>query len=190
MRYLLHLLVFFSLAAAVGLGLTGLAVNRNLMFGEVREGAWVAYPSVGSIQADPYARASVARRGRIPLALGDGLEFVAALDDGGAPLRRDCVYAVKGAGLPARYWTIAAQATSGVDNSTGRSAFTSAELLREEGGAYLITVSARARPGNWLASDGAGPFRLVLRLYDTPLATRGAQASALPFPTVTKVSCR
>lgn len=188
MRYLLNLLVFFGLAAAIGLGLTGLAVSRNVMFGEVKVGSWAAYPSIGSTQPDPYARASIARRGRIPLALGDGLEFTASEDSEERPLRPDCEYRLSGSTLPARYWTVALQTSARPDAAPGRQAYTSAELLRQENGGYVITIAPRARPGNWLASGHGGALRVMLRLYDTPLTTRSAQSS-IAFPTIERVAC-
>ena len=52
-----------------------------------------------------------------------------------------------------------------------------------------MTVSPRARPGNWLPVDpAAGGIRLVLRLYDTPIATGGKLADA-EMPKVERVSC-
>ncbi|GGE36961.1 membrane protein [Agaricicola taiwanensis] len=187
MRYLLNLLIFFGLAGAIGLGLTGLAVNRNIMLGEVRVGPWVAFPSIGTSEPDPYARASIARRGRIPLAVGDGLEFSAATDSSGEPLRGTCRYAVEGASVPARYWTIAVQTTREF-LPQARHALTSVELLRRENGNFIVNVANGAQAGNWIATPESGPFLLVLRLYDTPLAA-GPSAGAVAFPQIRQVAC-
>lgn len=187
MRYLLHLLLFFGLAGAIGLGLTGVAVNRNLMIGEVRIGPWVAFPSIGTADPDPYARASIARRGRVPLALGDGIEFQATEDSTGDALSGTCAYDVSGGNIPARYWTIAVQSAS-LATSPGRSALTSVELLRRESGSFIITAAPSARPANWIATPRNAPFTLVLRLYDTPLSSRSAGANTV-FPVITKGDC-
>lgn len=187
MRYLLHLLLFFGLAGAIGLGLTGVAVNRNLMFGEVRIGAWVAFPSIGTANPDPYARASIARRGRIPLALGDGIEFQAMQDSSGDALSGSCSYEIQGGSIPARYWTMAVQSAS-LATSPGRNALTSVELLRQENGNFSISAAASARPANWIATPRNAPFTLVLRLYDTPLSSRSVGANTV-FPRITKGDC-
>jgi hypothetical protein len=180
-------MIFFGLAGAIGLGLTGLAVNRNIMFGEVRIGPWVAFPSTGTAEPDPYARASIARRGRIPLALGDGLEFTATDDSSGEALRGNCSYTIEGANVPARYWTLAVQSVQ-APMPQARQAFTSVELLRRETGAFTITAARDARSGNWVATPAEASFSLVLRLYDTPLTTRSA-VGAPEFPRISRVAC-
>lgn len=191
MRYLVELLIFFGLAGAIGLGLTGLAVDRDVMFGQLQIGQWIAVPGAGSPEPDPYARASMARRGRVPLALGDGLELFAQSDDTGEPLRLGCEYEISGGSMPARYWTLALMEPSGqaVATPLGRAGFTSHELLRREDGSYSITLAPQARPGNWLSSNGTGHFRLALRLYDTPLTTRTERTGTTSFPSIRKVSC-
>ena len=50
-----------------------------------------------------------------------------------------------------------------------------------------IFLAPEARAGNWLPSGGAPQVRLILRLYDTPIAT--TISAATPMPAVTKQGC-
>ncbi len=191
MRYLFDLILFFCVAAVVGLGLTGLAVSRGVMFGGVTSGPWTAYPATGTPQPDPYARASIARRGRAPLALGDGLEFRSETDDDGERLTRNCDYLIEGGEPAARFWTISLHTRDGADpvNLAGRTGFSSRELLRDERGGFRILIAGEARPGNWLPAPTVD-FLAVLRLYDTPLSTGGVRTATLEFPTIRRIDCR
>src|SRR5215211_6671927 len=67
-------LVVYAAAIALGLGVSSayFAVQGDYPLGAIRVGAWVAWPKVGSRSADPYSRAIMARRGEIPLAVGEG----------------------------------------------------------------------------------------------------------------------
>ncbi len=75
MRLLLGSLFAFVVAALVGLGSTYFALTRGAAFGALTIGSWTAWPKTGTIDADPYARATIARTGRLPMALGDGVSF-------------------------------------------------------------------------------------------------------------------
>ena len=75
-------LLVYALALGGGLGV-GSAVGilgADYPFGRVRVGPWTAWPQSGSREADPYMRAIIARRGDLPLGLGEGL---ALTRDGG-----------------------------------------------------------------------------------------------------------
>ena len=95
-RLLLGTLFALVVAAVVGLGATYLALTRGAAFGALRIGSWTAWPKTGTQDADPYARASIARSGRLPIALGDGLTFIAKTDDNGRPLDGRCDVVVVG----------------------------------------------------------------------------------------------
>lgn len=75
MRLLFGSLLAFLIAAALGLGTTWFTLSRGTAFGAVRIGAWVAYPRTGTRNIDPYARASIARSGELPIGSGDGVSF-------------------------------------------------------------------------------------------------------------------
>src|ERR1700724_4035519 len=71
------------LAAAIGLGATWLTITRGVAFGSLTIGAWTAWPKSGSVDIDPFARATLARTGELPVGVGDGVAFYAHTDAAG-----------------------------------------------------------------------------------------------------------
>jgi hypothetical protein len=179
------------LAAAVGLGATWLTLTHGVAFGALNIGAWTAWPKNGSVDIDPYARATIARTGELPIGVGDGVAFYARSDDAGNTLDGRCTFVVAGLTPAARYWTLTLYDTQGrlVANTIDRHGFTSAEILRETGGRFAITIGPRARPGNWLPSGGVEQFVLAWRLYDTPIGVASLSTKEGPMPAITRRSC-
>jgi hypothetical protein len=190
-RLLAGLLLSFVVAAGIGLGSTWYALTQNLSFGALELGAWKGYPRNGTTGIDPYARAVIARNGELPVGSGDGVTFTAAADDDGRPLDGRCDVVVRGTTPPARYFTMTLYTSSGqlVANSLGRHGFTSQELVRDASGEFEITVSPRARPGNWLPTGGIDNYVLMLRFYDTSLgiATRAGREAPMPAIRSTRI---
>ncbi len=184
------LLIIYALALslAVGLGTAYWAVSGDYPLGGHRIGAWTVWPRVGSREVDPYARAVMARTGAIPLGVGEGLALVATIDDLGRPLDARCAYRIGSVVPPARYWTLALY--DGLNPSADRRrGFTSAEILREADGGFFITIGPEARSGNWIPTAEAGPVRLVLRLYDTPVAASSAALDRNALPAIEQLEC-
>jgi hypothetical protein len=183
-RLLTGLLLSFIVAAGIGLGSTWYALTQNLSFGALELGAWKGYPRNGTVGIDPYARAVIARNGELPVGSGDGVTFTAAADDNAHPLDGRCDVVVSGTTPAARYFTLTLYTPSGelVANSLERHGFTSQELVRDASGEFEITVSPRARPGNWLPTGGIDSYILMLRFYDTSLgiATRAGREAPMP----------
>jgi hypothetical protein len=190
MRLLIDIALAVVIAAVVGITSAWFAVERGRLFGAVHVGAWTAWPQEGSVDADPYSLAMLARTGEVPLGAGEGLSFTADSDSAGAPLSGRCAYAVAGETPPARMWTLTAYDPAGrlMVNVARRPGFHSREIVRKADGTFLITVAASASPGNWLPIAPVGRFSLVFRLYDTPTAT-GSQIADLVMPEIRKVSC-
>lgn len=177
MRDFLRVVVVLAVGLLGGVAISLYALSRPSPFDTVRLGAWALAAHAGSMDADPYTRATLARTGEIPLALGEGLQWVARADDEGRKLDARCDYEVGPRTPAARYWTMSVVDPGGfpIANPAGRAGFRSSEVIREGDGDFLIRVSAEAQPGNWLPVGAPGPFALVLRLYDAPLgATPGA----------------
>ena len=61
MRLLTGTLFALAVAAVVGLGMTYFALSRGAAFGALPIESWMAWPKTGTMDADPYARASIAR---------------------------------------------------------------------------------------------------------------------------------
>ncbi len=188
---LARVLAVFTIAAVVGLGGTWFAIDSGAGFGAVRIGPWVAYPRNGSVDADPYSRAVVARSGIMPLGLGEGLAFTARRDGAGNPLIGGCEYRIAGFVPPTRYWTLSAETPAGalIANPASRHGFTSGEIVRGPDGSFVITVAPTARPGNWLPVPSKERFDLVLRLYDTPISGTSTVIDPARMPTITRVAC-
>jgi hypothetical protein len=190
-RLLIGLFLSFAVAAGIGLGSTWYALTQNLSFGALELGAWKGYPRNGTTGIDPYARAVIARNGELPVGSGDGVAFATGTDDDGRALDGRCDVVVRGTTPPARYFTMTLYTSSGqlVANSLGRHGFTSQELVRDASGEFEITVSPRARPGNWLPTGGIDSYVLMLRFYDTSLgiATRAGREAPMPAIRSTRI---
>jgi hypothetical protein len=186
-------LVAYAIAIALlaGFGSAYWVLNGEYPVGSVRVGPWMTWPKIGSRDADPYARAVVARSGDVPLGLGEGLAFVASADNSGRALDATCAYRVGSVTPQARYWTLTIYDTDGRPARTdlGRSGATSAEILRRDDGSFLIELSRTVRPGNWLQLPSSGPFTLMLRLYDTPVAAGSAALDARVLPGIERLEC-
>lgn len=175
----------------IGLVATYYAVERGVGFGAVHAGPWTGFPKSGSSDADPYARAVVSRTAEIPLGLAEGLTFIAQIDERGEKLDPRCDYTVRGPVPVARDWTMMLTDPQGalIDNDARFYGFTSAAILRTEDGAFTITISRAARPGNWLPLGQAKEFEIVLHLYDTPVSATAAALDGAAMPSITRGRC-
>ncbi len=187
-RFVLELLVTLVIALALGLASAWYMVDAPRI--GIGVGAWKAIPAISSEIADPYSRARIARTGEIALGAGEGIVFVAEEDDQGGGLDGGCEYTVSGETPTARLWTLTAIDGEGrlAAAITGRVSLTSREILRDLDGRFTVAVSATGRPGNWLPTNREGRFRLVMRLYDTPLAL--SPGNGMVMPRIERGSCR
>jgi hypothetical protein len=190
-RLLFGTLFGLAVAAVVGLALTYYAIARGTPFGGLTIDSWTAWPKSGTTDADPYARASIARSGRLPTAMGDGVSFTLTSDDDGKTLDGRCEVVLSGVTPTARFWTLTLYNLDGalVANSTNRYGFTSQEIVRHADGSFEIVVAPRASPGNWLPTGGVERYELVLRLYDTAVGVSTKAGREVPMPGVTTRSC-
>jgi len=191
-RLLLGSLFALLVAAVVGLGTTWLALSRGVAFGAIPIGSWTAWPRTGTPDVDPYARATIARTGELPVGSGDGVAFLARNDDVGRPLDGRCDVLVNGTTPQARFWTLTLYDATGrlVGNSVERHGFTSQEIVRQPNGSFDIVIAPRARSGNWLPTNGIDSYILVLRLYDTPVGVATRASREAPMPAIAVQSCR
>ena len=191
MRLLLGSLFALAVAAIVGLGATYLALTRGAAFSALSIGSWTARPKIGTIDADPYARATIARTGQLPIALGDGVSFTAQADDNGKLLDGRCDVVLSGVTPAARFWTLTLYNADGelVANSVNRYGFTSQEIVRRADGSFEIVVAPRANPGNWLPTGGVERYALLLRFYDTAVGVSTKAGREVPMPAIDARSC-
>ncbi len=192
MRLLVGSLFAFTLAALVGLGATWLTLTRGVAFGAITIGSWTAWPRTGTADADPYARAAIARTGQLPVGLGDGVSFTAQQDDTGKVLDGRCDVTVAGITPAARFWTLTLYSADGklIANSMNRYGFTSQEIVRNADGSFAVTIAPRASVGNWLPTGGVERYLLVLRLYDTPVGVATRAGREAPMPQISTTECR
>lgn len=191
MRLLFGTLFGLAVAAIVGLGLTYFALTRGAAFGGLSIESWTAWPKTGTVDADPYARASIARNGRLPTALGDGVSFTVQSDDNGKILDGRCDVVLSGITPTARFWTLTLYNSDGglVANSVNRYGFTSQEIVRRADGSFEIVVGPRANSGNWLPTGGVERYQLQLRLYDTAVGVSTKAGREVPMPAVITRGC-
>jgi hypothetical protein len=184
------LLTALTIGTLSGLGLTWLTVSSGAGLDHIEVGPWKAWPQIGTQDADRYARASVARSGELPLAAGEGLAFTARTDSEGSRLDGRCRYRIEGISPPARWWTITLYDKSDqlYANPANRYGFSSAEVLRAADGTASMRVGSQPQPGNWLPSPEA-PFRLVLRLYDTPISSGLGTEETVSLPEIVSEGC-
>lgn len=191
MIHIIGFLVALAIAVSAGLGATYIAVMRGHGFEAISARAWRAWPKEGTPDADPYAKAVIARSGRIPLSPGEGLVLEADHDDAGEPLQSGCTYRVAGDLPPARIWTLTAYDREGSfgDNPAHRYSFTSTEIVRDATGRFEILLSPQVQPGNWLPLSHSKGLVIVLRLYDTPLGAGAARIEARAVPVIERMGC-
>lgn len=159
--------------------------------GDVRLGAWTHQPRAAYADADPYTRARRARDGVSPLSQAEGLSFIARRDASGEPLRPTCDYVIAGRPLAARLWTLSVLTPDGrpAHAPAGPASISSAEIVRDQEGRFMVLASAKARPGNWLALPDEERFVLLLRLYDTTGSATAGVLSADQLPTLRPERC-
>jgi hypothetical protein len=190
-RLLFVALLALALAAAVGLGSTWMTTTRGTEFGTLTIGAWTARPRIGTVDIDPYSRATITRNGELPIGTGDGIAFMARADDNKKPLDGRCDVVVSGVTPPARFWTLTLYDNKGhlVANTLQRYGFTSEEIVRGADGGFEVHIASRARSGNWLPTGGIERYTLMLRLYDTPVGVATRNKRDAPMPAVATAGC-
>ena len=191
MRLLFVTLLALVIAAAVGVGATWMTTTRGTELGTLTIGAWTARPRIGTVDIDPYSRATITRNGELPIGTGDGIAFMANADDKKKPLDGRCDVVVSGVTPPARFWTLALYDSKGrlVANSLQRYGFTSEEIIRGADGSFEVRIASRSRAGNWLPTGGIERYALMLRLYDTPVGVATRTPRDAPMPSIATAGC-
>ena len=191
MRLIFVVILAMAIATATGLGLTWSTATRGVDIGTLTIGPWTARPWIGTSDIDPYARASIARSGELPIGAGDGITFRAAADSDGKKLDGRCDVVVSGITPPARFWTLTLYDTKGrlVANALSRYGFTSQEVVRAADGSFTVHIAPRARSGNWLPTGGINRYQLLLRLYDTPVGVATRSQKDAPLPSISMAGC-
>lgn len=187
-------LIFAALSLVLGLGSARHMVDSGFVLVISRAGPWQSWVHAGSLTADPYTRAHIARSGQLPITSASGLTYFATTDGKGRTLHSDCEYEIVARPLSAVWWTIAVFDSYGklVPNKASRHAFSSQSLTILPDQTQRIVLAPEARPGHWLPSGDVGDLTLVLRII-RPLAVEGGEITsrvdADTLPRIRRVKC-
>jgi hypothetical protein len=185
--------VFIGIAVVGGIGSAWVMMHDGSRLTTVRQGAWVAWPSAGKVDADPYTRAHTVRLGLLPMNPSLALTYHARTDETGKRIHSSCDYAIDLAGFDAQWWSIAAFDDNGqsIRNSAQRYAYNTATTMRDGTGAARIVLARDARPGNWLPTAGAGNVTLSFTIQDPKWTQQSVedQGKQRVLPVVRKTGC-
>jgi len=193
-RVLFQIAFVMSIGFFLGGGSAWYSIQRSHGIGAINIGSWTAWPYSGGSNADPYTVARVTSDSTIPLGAAEGLAFETSQDSEGNRLRLECNYLLEGNTPKARLWTLTPYRQDGASIKTKNSAvlvpeFTnSTRVVRYPDGSFRISLGPISKPGNWLATEGKGMFRLVLRLYDTPITSNAGLVNPV-MPTIVNAGC-
>ncbi|HEY4344181.1 MAG TPA: DUF1214 domain-containing protein [Parvibaculum sp.] len=179
------------LGVALGLASASYALRIGGLGGGVKVGPWGASLSAGSVDADMYTRARIARYGLLALDKKETLYYTAATDSAGAPLSGSCTYIVKGNDLAARWWSVTAYGPDSylIANEANIFSFAKTTLKHEADGSYIVRVSPDRQEGNWLPVKAGERFDMTARFYNPDASVSAAPQSAV-LPTIVKESCK
>ena len=174
MRFLLLLTWALIVAMGVGAGSAYYLIKDDSNLGSVTVGNWQVWPMIGQAEADPYSLALRVRARSIPLGAAEGLAFTAKSIAPGQPLERACSYRLVGQIPRSRIWTLVLTDLDGTplisqDEPPKLAGVHSKNVVRQADGAVRISIGPQAKPGNWIRQTGSGPFKIILRIYDTEL---------------------
>ncbi len=186
------------LVLAIGFGLGGASawysIQRSHGIGAINIEQWTAWPFSGGKEADPYTVARVISDSTIPLGAAEGLAFEATEDNEGNQLLLECNYILEGNTPKANLWTLVPYKQNGGtiisdDNTNFKSYHTNSNrILRFGDGTFRIALGPQVSSGNWIATNGKGQFRLVLRLYDTPITSSAGLFNPV-MPSIVRSGC-
>jgi len=186
MRNIINILIIFAIGLGLGSMTAWYSIQKSHGIGAINIGQWSAWPFIGGTAVDPYTGAKVVADGSLPLGAAEGLAFEAVNDDDGKALRLECAYRLEGVTPPAKLWTLVAYQLDGsaiAPGPGGQISKYSGNILHYPDGSFTIEVDPRPATGNWISTQGSGAFKLVLRLYDTPVTS----SSGLVDPVMPKI---
>jgi hypothetical protein len=130
-----------------------------------------------------YSLARFLSAGEMPPPLNNGHRYFRATDAENNKLRPDCVYRVKGALVPARWWSFTIL-SGGSNTATATSILTSENALTNGDGSIDLVISRYPQSGNWLRPPDGSDFSLH---YTVSGPSPTDEPS--PLPTLTREGC-
>ncbi|NJM34498.1 MAG: DUF1214 domain-containing protein [Rhodomicrobium sp.] len=193
MKNFISFLIFAGLSLVLGIGSASYMIGGGFALVVNSTGPWKTWVNAGSLSADPYTRAYIARSGQLPITSASGLTYFATADNDGNALISDCDYEIVARPLAALWWTIAVFDDDGrlIPNKAARHAYGSQSLTILPDGTQRIVLAPAARPGHWLPSGEGHNLTLVLRIIRPLVINRqdGEIAGLTDLPLVRRVSC-
>lgn len=195
MTFLGRLLFFLVItAAAIALGAwSAERVTRSFPgFVPISAESWRGYPGLATSSADPYARANLARTGKLAIGDTEGVEFTAITDVEGDVLRAGCNYKVRG-NVPAnRLWTFRIETFDRLDDASSTVVNFKSSRLHARFADVDIDLNVGPLPAgpNWLSTSDIDdqPIMFIMTLYDSAVATT-ASFTDLQMPTIKRLAC-
>jgi hypothetical protein len=190
MPFLGRFFIFVAIALIFGLGSAWRAVNHGFFAAANRYGPWVFWFREGTADADPYTAAHVARQGALPITAASAMAFTATRDSAGSRLSGSCTYEIRGYAVPSLWWNLSAFKSDGtiMPNKTGRSGFSSGNILMAPDGSFTVRLSPDVQPGNWIPASRGN--RVILRLSILrPLNPDNLLKSGDILPEITLLEC-
>ena len=191
MRYL----IYFSIVCIMGIALGAWSVFGYMVqlsdASSITIGSWSARPYSESLQPDPYSRARSSSEGTLSIGLAEGLAFIASHDSNGDRLRLECKYELAGKNPPSRLWTLVATDSNNrilVSEQGQKAALLYNQVVRFPDYSFSIELTDSPVAGNWLPISGSGEFKLIMRIYDTPIANNAGSISPT-MPLIEKKGC-
>lgn len=196
---IVSVLVGLFLGALLGLG-TALAaagiVGPGARFGgAVDVSGWTSDWTIGSEAANPWTRASVARHGLLALTKDEAVYFTRNTDDAGDRLAESCDYRVRGAAMPAQWWSITlynseSYLPDNTDNALSYDLTDAASVGDAADWFFDVSASPSASGSGWVSSRAGGNFDLTLRLYKPDADFIADPKRRLQAPSIEKLGCR
>jgi hypothetical protein len=186
-----ELLVIVLVALVIGIGSAVWVITSFSPAKAIKARVWSTNTLIGSVQANLYLRAYIARTGLFALSKSEALYYSAFTDEDGEPLRAECDYVIEGADLPARWWSITAYGKDHflIPNPLNLYSYNMKNLRRDSQGRYKISLSQTPKDENWLPAAKEGTMSLVLRAYKPAPALLDNVGNA-DLPKITKVGRR
>lgn len=195
MKTILQALFVLTFSALVGGYSAWRALQSEYFFNSIVAGQWKANQVAQNDRTQPYERARLALHSQAQLGSGEGLRFVAIKDNNGDDLMRNCSYQIAGPAPKAQIFTLFATDLDGqwLSSGIGLNDFHHAQSLGYSLENHLnIRVSAKISIGDWLnvplGENGAKPYQLVMKLYDTSIGALSDYTN-VEMPEILLVNC-
>jgi hypothetical protein len=192
-------LVGLFLGALLGLG-TALAAAGIIgpgarLGGAVDVSGWTSDWTIGSEAANPWTRARVARHGLLALTKDEAVYFTRNTDDAGDRLAESCDYRVRGAAMPAQWWSITlynseSYLPDNTDNALSYDLTDAASAGDPADWFFDVSASPSGSGSGWVSSRAGGSFDLTLRLYKPDADFIADPERVLQAPSIEKLGCR